>query len=258
VDARHKVLQRSRKLTDPGKFGSWFIQSHEFQKWVAGQSSPLLICPGIGFIPVYAANLSRCWKVGASVSLQLNLINNRSIAIDYLLSDSGACIYYYFNFKEKHADVAGCLLKQIIGFLPRLPQAVEDLYDRSVWRSTYPREADFVQLITKCAVNTSPIFVVLDGLDECPKGQQTETLSVTENFCQGGLKVLITSRPHVLRLPVTIKQTAILEIRASEQDIAQYLAVRLSDQDIDESLKRDIINTIRKKADGMYSPIKLS
>lgn len=43
-NTRHEGIRRTRVE----KSGEWFLYSGEFQNWVGGASSKLLICPGIG------------------------------------------------------------------------------------------------------------------------------------------------------------------------------------------------------------------
>ena len=108
----------------------------------------------------------------------------------------------------------------------------------------------------------SKVFVIIDALDECQEtdGTRKSLLSEIKKLrLEPNLHLLITARPHVdTTITYYFHDRVSLEIRASDEDIKNYLQDRIEEENKlkshvnkDRNLQETIISTIVDKAKGM-------
>lgn len=178
--------------------------------------------------------------------------------IDHLLEPSVEVnpLYIFFDYKDAHIQTAekviASLLKQLLFPFDTLPSALEAMYDKSKTGSPRPVLSDLVQLFITCS-SRLPAVVLFDAFDEC--GNQRRIISeLVVPLHKSGIRVCITTRPHVLQdLKHTFDSATIMEIRAQREDIETYLAHQLEQsQRLNATFKADIIRKLSNHADGMY------
>jgi len=108
----------------------------------------------------------------------------------------------------------------------------------------------------------STIYLVVDGLDECPKEEEHDVLNSLRVYCAQGLtsvKIFVSSREPAESFDNNmVSHTIFIRKHDNSSDIYGYIresisslrqARRLAVQD--ESLVDEIINTLSEKAHGM-------
>ncbi|KIJ43788.1 hypothetical protein M422DRAFT_252680 [Sphaerobolus stellatus SS14] len=100
-------------------------------------------------------------------------------------------------------------------------------------------------------------FIIIDAFDEISQtGVQKDLLQI---ISESGVKVLVTSRPHIMNL----KADAILKITAAPDDIRTFIEAQLEINDISRlrgkapDLKDIIITGVQKKSSGIFLLAKL-
>jgi len=96
--------------------------------------------------------------------------------VNLLVSTSSAdtrVIYHYFDFRaEIHSHqgvmVVRHLLRQLLEHQDQLPQEVLTLYDKSKKSRIELTEKVWTNTFFTCMLSSSKLYIMLDGLDECP------------------------------------------------------------------------------------------
>ena len=117
-------------------------------------------------------------------------------------------------------------------------------------------------MLQKVVHGFSSVFVVIDALDEYSEGNGTREVLLREiQALQPNLHLLVTSRwvPTIQRQFQEIDGSLQLEILASEEDIRDYLKMRISRETRlqghvreDQELQKSILDTIVESCQGMY------
>jgi len=184
---------------------------------------------------------------------------------------------YFFDFNDIGKQDARGLLSSLIVQLSNRAQSfyhiLSDFYSVHEKGSQQPSIGE----LTKCledmlrATGDIPIYLILDGIDECPntngkgmKSSRDQVLAVVENFVKLNLTKLhicIASRPEVdIRSslkPLTSTSTHIClhEESGQRKDIEDFVrAVVYSDRDMQrwrDEVKKLVIKTLSERADGM-------
>jgi hypothetical protein len=137
-----------------------------------------------------------------------------------------------------------------------LPDGLESLYKHHSVRGIQLGATDnktLVEIFSESVVSVSPVFVVLDGLDECP---EYEAEAVTEIICslpETLVRVFATSRPHI-SVTKSFPSVCKLTIRASDTDIKNYLTFRLNESKLfrmSDELQHLIVEKLSSLAGGM-------
>jgi hypothetical protein len=179
------------------------------------------------------------------------------LVIDHLRNDFNSqnvgIAFVYFDYKSQGKQTTEyCLrsiLKQLLLFLDVLPDEVDELYDKCSESSTSPEIEILTSLIALSVSRLSPVFVILDGLDECD--HKTIVPYLVRPMRTLDIKIICTSRPHLLKIHDQLGATNILEISAHPDDVKVYLNTRLDKEwFFDESLKIIIAETLSKKIQG--------
>lgn len=204
-----------------------------------------------------------------------------SIVIEYLLQrqedhvlskDRIGVAYIYCDFRRPEEQTLENLLRSLLRQLVQqqllIPDAIRALYDRYKDKPLQPSYEEIRTALTSVTTLYSRVFIVIDALDECPKGCRIRFLSeVVRLQDKTGANLFATSRdvPDIRELFTRCLHVS-MEIRASDEDLMVYLESNMSELpaldghclQLQEQLKSDIKTAIIKAVDGMYvcSPIR--
>jgi hypothetical protein len=174
--------------------------------------------------------------------------------------------YIYCNYKEKDAqtpvNLIASLWMQLVEDHGSLSTDVKDLYEECVKRGTRPPLSAVSRVLQSEITKYLKVFVVLDALDEYSESDGTRKLFLTEiRRLIPNISLLVTSR-DIANIELEFQNAARLEIRANDEDVRSYLKSRIEGQpqlarhiEKDATLQDAILDTIVKKANGMYVPI---
>jgi hypothetical protein len=236
--AQHSDFLKRRQ---PGT-GQWFLGSAEYQTWLSS-SKQTLFCPGIP---------------GAGKTI-LTAIVIDDLTVRFPLDQSFGIAYIYCNFRQQNEqkveDLLASLLKQLSQGRPSLPESVSSLYDRHKKKRTRPSFDGISNALRVVAGIYSRVFILVDALDECQVSDDCRTRFLTEIFrlqATCGVNVFATSR-FIPQIRERFNGSITLEVRASDQDVQQYLKARIvqSESKLLASISEEIQTSITKAVDGM-------
>ncbi|KAM0252823.1 hypothetical protein ACHAQJ_007562 [Trichoderma viride] len=218
--------------------GNWFLESVEFQYWLA-TSKQSLFCPGMP---------------GAGKTILT------SIVVDYLNSnynDSKTGIaYIYCNFRkqeeQKIYDLLASVLKQLSESQPWLPESVRNLYNRHKAKRTRPSLDEILTVLQSVTMMYSRIFIVVDALDECHC--RARFISELSNLqMRNGANIFATSRIN-LDIKEKFKGNKEVEIRAHDEDVQRYLDSQIaqSGRKLLQTYHKEIKTAITRVVEGMF------
>lgn len=182
-------------------------------------------------------------------------------------SGSGTSVaYFYFKYSNKrvHNGFLRAILEQLISQNTTLSGQLFD--DISDIEGENLRKTERLQHLVKEALETSRIsFLVLDGLDECPKDETEQTvkwlLSILEEQSAGSTLRIIFSgqRDGVLDRLLKPYPSIPLDVSATPahtQDINRYCAefcTRIQEEfDMSAELRHEILTKVMEGAQGNY------
>ncbi|EPS42586.1 hypothetical protein H072_3388 [Dactylellina haptotyla CBS 200.50] len=239
------LIRRRQKGT-----GAWFLDSPEFQHWLATPNE-ILFCPGIP---------------GAGKTIVC------ATAIDHVLriygeDENSAVAYIYFGFKSQNLQSPERILASILKQLCRnyVPDSVKTLYESHKKKGTEPLLEEIFELLVSVAALYSRVFILADAIDECESSNGYRRLflsqiSKLQSLTQ--MNFLATSR----KLPdITTwfeeKQATKLEIFARTEDIKVFVENRLSliegAVQYDQGLQEEVKSKISERIDGMFLLVQL-
>lgn len=225
--------------------GQWLLDSAEFQEWLH-TSQQTLFCQGIP---------------GAGKTILTSIIIN-DIYRRFDQDSSIGISYIYCNFQRSYdqqvINLMASLLKQLSESQPSLPSIVKDLYNSHRVKHTRPSLMEICEALQSVARMYSRVFIVVDALDECHASDNNRTKFLTEIFAlQNTTKAnfLATSR-QIQDIRNMFDRSLLLDIRAKEYDVRQYLEERMSGLPSfvlkRSDLQERIIDQIANAIDGMY------
>lgn len=229
------------KRRQPGT-GQWFLDSAEYHTWL-NSGNLTLFCPGIP---------------GAGKTI-LTAIVIDDLTVRFPLHQSIGIAYIYCNFRrqkeQKVEDLLASLLKQLSQGQPSLPESVGSLYDRHKDKRTRPSFDEISNALRAVVGMYSRVFVLIDALDECQVSNDCRTRFLTEIFhlqATYGVNVFATSR-FIPQIRERFNDSITLEVRASDQDVQQYLKARIvqSESKLLATISEEIQTGITKAVDGM-------
>jgi hypothetical protein len=181
--------------------------------------------------------------------------------------------YYYFDFRDvKKQDRYG-LLSSLISQLSAESDPCYDLlfqlYSANAGGTRKPTSIALTEYIKDMLSlpGQSPIYIVIDALDECPDNSGTpssreEVLDLVEELVDLNLPNLylcVTSRPEIdIRMvldPLQPFQISLHDEKGQKEDIIEYIkSVVYSDRKMRRWREEDqklVINTLSERANGM-------
>jgi hypothetical protein len=172
-------------------------------------------------------------------------------------ADHGVAVMYC-NYKEKDTqtleNLMASLWRQFV-FCRPICTGVKDLHKKHGERGTRPSIEEIMEVLRSeiGSYSKSKIFIVVDALDECPENVRRGLLAQLGALLPSA-QLMITSRPHIAsEFPSTE-----LEVRASDDDLRDYIDARLRDPRLvrhlegREVLRNDIRRHVIDSAQGMY------
>ncbi|KAJ7592139.1 hypothetical protein C8J56DRAFT_932629 [Mycena floridula] len=249
VDIRDSQRNASEKRH--GNTGQWFIESSDFKTWVETPSSFL-------------------WLHGISGSGKTVL---SSTIIRTILERGEPHAFFYFDTATTHSSestqqiTVDQLLRSLVTQLSAKSPSAYKILD-ALW-SSHDNGKHLLtkhELISKVLIPilqefTTPVYIILDALDECL--QRTQLLNfITEivDVKAANLRLLVTSRPEVLRgTELAARAVCISLARSIKSDITTYLNDILSDQSTWlYKRKDDIMEALRPRhGGGMFRLVTL-
>lgn len=169
-------------------------------------------------------------------------------------------------------SLVASLLKQLVSYqisYDKIPPRLEQLFDEYDGFCTsnpgqQPRRPDIdtlVDVFIKCSKEDPPVFVILDGFDECSLTLRGKIISLLTRFYDCGMRIYITTRPYLLKDLTNgpLKGATVMKITAHPEDAKSYIRERLRNPYCDEPLMSEIMKTIISGMGGMYQrPILIS
>ena len=226
--------------------GNWLLESDEFQNWCNG-SRQTLFCPGMP---------------GAGKTVIVSMVIDH-LSSQYRDDSTIGIAYLYCNYRrrdeQKPAHLLANLLKQLLTNLSSMPESTRRLYERHKPRNTRP-SFDEITNELRAAVNLhSRSFILVDALDECEvnDGGRLKFLSELLNLQSiATTSIFATSRDIPDIASKFTGGSAILEIRASDEDVRRYIEGHMEQLpsfvqrkvDLQEDIKAEIVNAVQ----GMY------
>lgn len=195
----------------------------------------------------------------------LNLLRS-SFVVNHLQQnvnrvDTGvAYIYCDYKAKEKQTleSLLASLLHQLLLHRSTYRDRLVGLYKAHSFNQDRPSISDYTQLLQATVESYDRVYFIIDALDECSEANGTRKDLLTElQRLKPAANTLITSRdiPSIERL---LQDAARIEIRASDEDIKNYVEDRISSSERIASyvrkspdLENRILNNISEKASGM-------
>lgn len=107
--------------------------------------------------------------------------------------------YYYFDFsddsKQKVSHMLSSLLCQLCSAVHNIPEDLLKLYQRCKNGREKPCVSDLMVALSNLAAEFGSTYIILDALDECPRGEErTELLNQLEVLTGwNGINLLVTS-----------------------------------------------------------------
>ena len=172
-----------------------------------------------------------------------------------------ACFYFDFAAREEQSPAAilGSMLKQAVGGLDEVPQAIVNAFrDRKrVIGGQRLALAEIVRFLHD--ISSQRTFICIDALDECPAKQRAKLLDSLNQILQKSpaTRIFLTGRLHIrdeVELHLAGK-VATRSITPTKDDIIIFLRAKLKEDTIpdamDETLEGEIIKNIPEMVSEM-------
>jgi len=191
----------------------------------------------------------------------------RAAAIDYLQQNSElafqniAITYFYLKHDEGEKSpekIAMILLRNLVSKASTIPRLLCKMYEDDKI-GTPPKFNDIVDLMISYFQYYTSIFVFFDGLDEGTQDQKQDVLDLIARVSRAGMRVFLTSQPHLELYVKELGTVVPYEIKAQERDLNPYIQERLVKARFDKRFphfpvedKERIRTKLVNDADGMY------
>jgi hypothetical protein len=183
--------------------------------------------------------------------------------------------YFYFDFrdldKQNCRNLLSSLLVQLSSQSSPRCDILHRLYKEHDEGSRTPSDAALKQCLKNMLTipNQSPIYIILDALDECPNSYgipspREQVLSLLKELMdlrQSQLHICVTSRPEfdirAKLAPLALHSVSLHDESGQKQDILDYVnSVVYSDSETmmkrwREEEKKMVVEALSEKADGM-------
>jgi hypothetical protein len=175
--------------------------------------------------------------------------------------------YFYFDFNTTaKQEVTACLssvVAQLYSHLTTFPPHIRQLYERCNHGKLRPGLEELTGMLCEVIQSLDHVFVVIDALDECPKGQERDSLlTVLSNLKSSSLynlHILVTSRhePDIEEnlAPMLTSQPISLQGSGVDWDIRSHISsVLATDPKLkkwSDDVKQEIEAVLTMGANGM-------
>jgi Cdc6-like AAA superfamily ATPase len=224
--------------------GQWFLQDGKFQEWLWSDNATLL-CPGIP---------------GAGKTIMAALVIDHLLRTRHMAHDP--VVFIYCNYKRQDEQTAkhmlSSMLRQIVDIQPGVPAVVQDFFASHNTKRTTPSGDEIKLFFEKIATRVQGITIVVDALDECEARARDNLLpiiSILRQRCT--VRLLATSRflPTIEAHP-TFTEKPTLEVKATDEDLENYVRSRASELHRRIASKSDLLNNLVRgivdATGGMY------
>lgn len=222
------------------KAGRWVLESIEFRSWMCGERT-VLLCHGVpGAGKTTLMSIITRYLSGQTV-------DGLAVGIANIYCESGR------HDDQTYCNLLASLLSQLARFGPRLPGSLLRLHEKHKRYQSVPLEDELSKELDIVVAGFSKVFILVDALDECRDDTRTYLLARLRNIQNRyPMNFLATSR-HRNALP-DFHQCAMLEIRARDEDVRDYLEANMQYLDLDPSfpdLGEKVKTVIIQAIDGM-------
>jgi hypothetical protein len=139
-------------------------------------------------------------------------------------------MYFDYKVEQRTTDIAASLLTQLVCQLDKLPTDLVSLYHDCSRNGTRPDQASLLRLLVSLSQSFCRTYGVFDALDEAKDWAQKPALAIFSYLEHSGFRLLISFRPHVNLLRSHLSSARILDIRADEADLKNYITTRLDEE----------------------------
>ncbi|MCJ1386361.1 hypothetical protein MMC17_009487 [Xylographa soralifera] len=248
----------NRKLRQPGT-DNWFIESFKFQTWLATRNAKLWVYD----IP------------GAGKSILMAYAIAKILSLENTQSTDSAVAYFYCNYKDSRTQtpqaVLGSLAQQIARQNERSFTKLETFVkthstDKQSATLSYENK-ELYELIIHMATNFEKVALIVDGLDEC-EGFVASVTSYLADLARRSqqIKTLLSSR-SLIKISEQVEDYQHISIAARNSDLVLFvenqIGERMEPRNLhplrikDPALKGEILDTMVRKADGMFRWVAL-
>jgi NACHT domain len=178
---------------------------------------------------------------------------------------------YYYDFREdQKKDLRGLLssvLFQLCDQSDSYYEILSTFYLAHRKGAQSPGDHDLVRCLTELFSVPVPVYLIVDGLDECPStsalpSPRAEVLSLLEDLVGArlsNLRICVTSRPEAdIKLvlePLTFRSISLHDETGQKEDIENYIKSVVSTtremRRWTPEQKQLVINILTERADGM-------
>ena len=249
--------------------GNWFLESEEFTSWHNFEGPNLFYCHGKGeLLTEIGLTVAGSGKSVLTCVRSASLLIDRAAAIDYLYESKSSdasfenvgITYFYFKHHDRgksNEKVAMFLLRNLVSKADDIPPLLHKMFDDDK-HGKPPKFDDIVTLMISYLQCYTSIFVFFDALDESTEEQKEKALELIERLCDAGMRVFLTSQPHLKSRVEELGPLVRYEIRAQEDDLNAFVRQELVKKKFDKRFphfpaadKEKIQTTLVESADGM-------
>lgn len=178
-------------------------------------------------------------------------------------SEGVGVAYVYCSYEEAHRQSPSNLIATLLLQFVIQQNAVSDdllsLYEHHMKNKTRPLLNEYLRLLQDTIAGFSKVYIVIDGLDECPEANSTRHNFLTAvHAIRPRTSAFITSR-DLPNLRNELHDAVKLQLEPHDGDIRNYLEQRLKQWVLlkshlrkDPSLHERIIESIMQKARSMF------
>ena len=193
--------------------------------------------------------------------MSLTNINASSLVIDRLCDQAReesiavAWLYCDYNAQQEQTliNMMGAILKRLVG--RDIPEDIR----RAFQEGRRPLLADLMRMLTIAIAKVPQVFICIDALDECLPKDLPLLLESLRDIVRGspGTRIFLTGRLHVGEaIQKYITNVVVIPISPNEEDIRNYVVMRLDRDDIpeamDNSLQAEIVRIILERMSNMW------
>jgi len=200
--------------------------------------------------------------------MSLRSRNTSSLVIDRLcdqareedLAVAGLYIDYHAQQEQTVANIMGAILKQLVG-RGDIPEYIREAFQKGQMEfgGGGPRLAHLMRMLRIAVASLPQVFICIDALDEClPKNIPDLLVSLRDIVRESPkTRIFLTGRPHVGEdIQRYFSKPVVIPISPSQDDIRDYVEMRLDRDDepeaMNEDLRADIMRVIQEKISDMY------
>ena len=169
------------------------------------------------------------------------------------LAVSWLYIDYLAQEEQTVTNLMGAILKRLVGGR-EIPKEIEKAFDQG----RRPLLGKLIRILKKAMASLPPVFICIDGVDECPPKNLPELLqSLGEIFRESSTtRIFLAGRPHVREaIQRYFAGVVVIPISPNTNDVRNYLEMKLDRDEepeaMNDSLRADIVKTILNQVSDM-------